>query len=55
MILICTNGGLIRVLNAFNGSELHTFSVRDTHSPKDLGLTVYLPVCEVSDCVPGLC
>uniref|UniRef100_A0A8C6NNP7 WD repeat domain 82 n=1 Tax=Nothobranchius furzeri TaxID=105023 RepID=A0A8C6NNP7_NOTFU len=25
-ILICTNGGAIRILNAFNGSVLHTFS-----------------------------
>lgn len=29
-ILISSNGGMIRVLNAFNGSVLHTFSVRHT-------------------------
>lgn len=28
-ILLSTNGGMIRVLNAFNGAVLHTFSVRD--------------------------
>lgn len=28
-ILISTNGGMIRVLNAFSGAILHTFSVRD--------------------------
>lgn len=29
-ILICTNGGAIRILNSFDGSVLHTFSVRLT-------------------------
>lgn len=31
-ILISTNGGMIRVLNAFSGAILHTFSVRDFQS-----------------------
>lgn len=45
-ILISTNGGMIRVLNAFNGSVLHTFSVRDKHVVKNLlsNICLYISV-----------
>lgn len=35
-ILLSTNGGMISVLHAINGSVLHTFSVRNTSMSTDL-------------------
>lgn len=41
-ILISTNGGMIRVLNAFSGAVLHTFSVRDSQAEIQKSLNLIL-------------